>query len=107
MTRSSRTSALAASDNSAAWELAIQRQVDLEHVHRRSAHEAKPPRSGVLLDQPLDRGGVGAALPGDPRRLQAGVGDADVRIESAAAGGNGVRGNDRRVGRGAPDRGEY
>ena len=59
-----------------------------------------------VVDQLVDRGDVDPALAGHPRRLEPGVGRADVRVEAAAAGGDRV-GRHRRVGRGvAADRGD-
>ena len=50
---------------------------------------------GVVVDHPADRADVEAALGGDPRRLQAGVGDRDVRVEARARRGHGVDGHQR------------
>ena len=65
-------------------------------VQRRSTLTPGSPRKPrarpvvYVVDEPLDLGDVGPALPGDPRRLQLRVRRADVRVEPAAAGGDRV-----------------
>ncbi len=65
-------------------------EVEIEDVHARVAEHAERAPIGVVVDQPvddLDRQGSGG---GDPRRLEAGVGDRDVGVETGRRRGHGV-----------------
>ena len=53
---------------------AVEREVELEHVHARFAREAEPAGVGVLGDQPVDHAQREPALGGDAVRLDARVG---------------------------------
>ena len=70
--------------------LAVEREVELEHVDPRLAEEAERAAVCVLLDERqhlLEREAAGTR---DARRLQARVRGGDVRIEPGARGGQGI-----------------
>ena len=70
-----------------------ERQVQLQHVHRRLAQEAQVATVAVGIDQGPRLGGSSPRACGDPRDLLVGVGGADVgvqartRTRSSASGG--------------------
>ena len=66
--------------------------------------ESEPASVGVVRDGLPDLVGADAARLGDPVDLQIGIGDRDVRVEAAAAGGDGVGGHLRVGRRAAADR---
>ncbi len=85
----------------------VEGEVELQDVDAGFADEAEQPSGGVPVDQPSHVGGCHAAGGGDPVHLQTGVGDADVRVEAAAAGGDRVGGDGGPVGCVASDRGDH
>ena len=86
--------------------LAVEGEVEVEHVDRGLTEEAQRPAVRVGVDQALDLGDRGVPDAGDPGCLQLGVGGADVGVEAAAAGRHRVGGHDRVGGGVALDRGD-
>src|SRR3954469_2836081 len=83
--------------------LLVQFQVECQHVDRGLPEEAEPASVGVVGDGLSDQVRGGAAGVGDAADLYIGVGDGDVRVETAAAGGDGVGGHCGLGGRAAAD----
>src|SRR6266545_6753901 len=82
----------------------VQREVELEHIDPGLAYEAQRPPGLVFLDHLqylADRDASGLR---DPLGLQPRVRGADLRVETAAAGGHRVRRHPRRGRCTAPDR---
>src|SRR3954454_4114244 len=70
--------------------LLVQFQVELQHVDRRLADEAEPTSVGVVGDGLPDQlRGCSAGLC-DAADLHVGIGNGDVGVKTAAAGGDGV-----------------
>src|ERR1700712_891000 len=78
--------------------LLVQRDVELQDVDGRFAEEPEPAPVRVVGDGLANQIDGDAAGRGDPVDLQIRVGDRDVRVEAATAGGDGVGGH-RGVGR--------
>src|SRR5271166_6033891 len=83
--------------------LAVQLEVDLQHVDPRLAHEPERPSVLVIADHGTHLIGADATGLGYPRDLKVGVGDGDVRVEAAAAGRDRVGGHGRVRGCGPAD----
>ena len=66
----------------------VEREVQLEHVHAGLAEEAEHAPVGVLLHEGEDIREWNVAFPGDPSRLDPGVGRGDVRVEARSGGGD-------------------
>src|SRR4051794_6068561 len=79
--------------------LLVQFKVELQHVDRWLADEAEPAPVGVVGDCLPDEVRGCAAGVCDAADLHVGVGDGDVRVETAAAGGDGIGGYRRLGGR--------
>src|SRR6185436_2843228 len=70
--------------------LAVEREVELEHVHPGLAEETERAAVGVRVDEREDVVQGKPASARDAWRLQAGVRDGDLRIESRARGCHGI-----------------
>ncbi len=66
------------------WSSSFEGEVELEHVDPRLAEEPERPALGVVVDEVEHVVDGEAALVGDPRGLEPGVGDRDVGVEAGA-----------------------